>query len=387
MVCDAGGARVSQAIEEIQEAVRKAADSHSPLHIKGRGTWTSVYRHASASQELSLWNFAGPQEYVPGNLTMTVRAGTTLREIAEIAGAENQWLPLDPFGNDAGTVGATIATCSYGPLVTGFGTPRDLVLGVEAVLGTGEIVRGGGRVVKNVAGYDLSRLLTGSWGTLGAITEVTLRLFAKQETEATVVVALPEKRAAAEKLLAGIRSAPIYPWAMELLDPQAGRALNVTGETALALRFGGNESVVKSQVALIKSLCATQELSGDFWTRLTQLKHGWSMRVSGLPSRLFDTWDAAARLVASVGTGMRTATPERGVARIFFPSEIDSGKLFTALGQFASAPSGTRIVIEAMPSISPLARFTESDVANCLSAGIKTVFDPKNILNPGLLQQ
>lgn len=380
---------MSQAIEEIQEAVRKAGESHAPLYIKGRGTWTSAYRHVSASRELSLWNFAGPQEYVPGNLTMTVRAGTTLQEIAEIAGAENQWLPLDPFGDDAGTIGATVATSSYGPLVTAFGTPRDLVLGVEAVLGSGDVVRGGGRVVKNVAGYDLSRLLTGSWGTLGAITEVTLRLFAKQEAEATILVQLPEKRRAAEKLLAGIRSAPVYPWAMELLDAQCARTLNVGNDSVLALRFGGNENVVMAQLAAIKSLYPAQEIAGDFWKSLTRMKHGWSMRISGLPSRLFDTFDSAARLIASVGAGMRTATPERGVVRIFFPSEVDSGKLFTALGQFAptAQASGAGIVVEAMPSVSPLGAFSEREVANALSLGIKRVFDPNNVLNPGFLQQ
>ena len=379
---------MSQAIEEIQEAVQRAGKSRAPLNIKGRGTWPSAYRHVSAAADQSLWNYAGPQEYVPGNLTMTVRAGTTLAEIAEIAAAENQWLPLDPFGDANGTIGATVATCSYGPLITGFGTPRDLVLGVEAVLGSGEIVRGGGRVVKNVAGYDLSRLLTGSWGTIGIITEVTLRLFAKQETESTVLLPLPDKRDAAEKLIKGIRSMPVLPWAMEMLDAQLARRLDLGTQPALIFRFGGNENLVRSQVNAIAALGASTSIENGIWSKLSALPTGWSMRISGLPSRLFDTWDAAARLIAAVGSGFRTATPERGIVRLFFPRDADSGKLFTALGQFAAgAQAGQRIVVEAMPSVSPFSYSDRGAAHNDLMSGIKRVFDPNNILNPGFLPQ
>lgn len=381
---------MSTSIEDIQAAVRTASEMHAPLIIKGRGTWTSAYKHPSASRELSLWNFAGVQEYVPGNLTMTVRAGTTLHEIAEIAGAENQWLPLDPFGDRAGTIGATVASCSYGPLVTGFGTPRDLVLGVEAVLGTGEIVRGGGRVVKNVAGYDLARLLTGSWGTIGAITEVTLRLFAKQETEASIAISLPAKRESISEMMQGLRAAPILPWAMELLDQRFASALGLANEQLLVFRFGGNENVVNSQVSAIGAIGNTRLVPDEFWTKLVAIPHGWSMRVSGLPSKLLDTWDAAGRLIATADAGFRSAAPERGTVRIFFPAEMDSGKLFTAFGQFTAAAqaNGHKILIEAMPSLSPLVSFaSDRSTANGLSAGIKHVFDPNNVLNPGLLPQ
>lgn len=381
---------MSQSIENIQETVRDAATAHTPLNIKGRGTWTSAYRHASASRELSLWNYAGVQEYVPGNLTMTVRAGTTLREISEIAGAENQWLPLDPFGKAEGTIGATIASCSYGPLVTAFGTPRDLVLGVEAVLGSGDVVRGGGRVVKNVAGYDLSRLLTGSWGTIGIISEVSLRLFAKQDADSSIAILLPDKRESTAALIRAIRAAPITPWAMEIIDPKLSAMLGLDESTFLVMRFGGNENVVRAQVDTVSGLGSTVLVDKDFWSRLTAIPHGWSLRISGLPSRLVDIWDAAGRLVTEAGAGFRTFAPERGTARVFFPQEIDSARLFTTLGQFAANAQliGLRIIVEAMPSVSPLVSFVpDQSVGTGLSAGIKRVFDPSNILNPGFLQQ
>jgi hypothetical protein len=112
------------------------------------------------------------------------------------------------------------------------------------------------------------------------------------------------------------------------------------------------------------------------------------MRISGLPTRILDTWDSAARLIAIAGSGFRTATPERGTVRIFFPANTDSGRLFTALGQFASGGQATpRIIIEAMPSVSPLSYSDRGPAQNQLMAGIKRVFDPNNILNPGFLPQ
>lgn len=379
---------MSTALAEIQGAVRQAATSRVPLCIRGRGTWTSAYRHAAASTELSLWNYAGVQEYVPGNLAITVRAGTTLSEIAEIADAENQWFPLDPFGDKNGTIGAAVATCSYGPLATGFGTPRDLVLGVEAVLGSGETVRGGGRVVKNVAGYDLTRLFTGSWGTLGVITEVTLRLFGKQETSRSIVLPLPEKRDAADKLVQAIRSAAVVPWAMEILDSKLARTLGAGESAALLLRFGGNEKLVSAQIAAIETLAESSEAPAEFWQAFAGLGQGWSVRLSGLPSRLFESWDAAGRLAALAGTGFRVAAPDRGTVRIFFPEDTDTGKLFTAFGQFTAANnSALRIVAEAVPSVSPLSTRARGDAYQLLASGIKKVFDPRNILNRGLLQQ
>jgi glycolate oxidase FAD binding subunit len=379
---------MSRSLEEFQEIIRGAPDLSAPLRIIGWGTWTSAYQHPSAVHNLSFADYAGVQEYVPGNLTMTVRAGTTLTEIAEVAAAENQWLPLDPFGHAQGTVGATVATCSYGPLATAFGTPRDLMLGVEAILGTGEVVRGGGRVVKNVAGYDLTRLFTGSWGVLGAITEVTLRLFAKQETEVSVALPLPEKRDAAAKLLATLRSISIYPWAMELLDGTLARALNIGTGPMLVFRFGGNENLVRSQMTSVESLGGSNKVDGGFWKQFSTFPAGWSLRLSGLPTRLLDTWDAAARLIAIAGSGFRSATPERGTVRIFFPADIDAGKLFTALGQFVGgAQVVPRIVVEAMPSVSPLSFSDRGAAHNQLIAGIKRVFDPHNTLNPGFLPQ
>lgn len=142
----------------------------------GRGAWLDAGNPVAARGRLSLAHDSGIVAYTPGDLTITVRAGSTIGEIGDTLRPHDQWLALDPAGGPDGSIGATVATCSYGPAAALFGTPRDQVLGMTIVTGNGDIIKPGGRVVKNVAGFDLTRLMIGAWGTLGVITEVTLRV-------------------------------------------------------------------------------------------------------------------------------------------------------------------------------------------------------------------
>ena len=160
-------------------AVRDAASHATPLRIVGGGTWLDAGAPVAATARLSLDDDSGIVAYAPDDLTITARAGTTLGELARTLATRDQWIALDPHGGGSVTLGATVATCSYGPSAEFFGTPRDQVLGMSVVLGTGELVRIGGRVVKNVAGFDLTRLMIGAWGTLGVITEITVRVRSK----------------------------------------------------------------------------------------------------------------------------------------------------------------------------------------------------------------
>jgi glycolate oxidase FAD binding subunit len=137
----------TDAVGGVVEVVRDAHARRTPLRIVGGGRWLDGGRPVRAEATLAIATLAGITEYVPGDLTLTAGAGTTLAEIARATGEHGQWLTLDPFGDDEGTLGATVASASYGPLATAFGTPRDIVLGVEFVTGTGAVVRGGWRVV------------------------------------------------------------------------------------------------------------------------------------------------------------------------------------------------------------------------------------------------
>src|SRR4029453_14619176 len=138
-------------VAEVREIVRDAMSDKAPLRIVGRGTWLDAGRPVDAVRQVSLDGLTGIVDYTPGDLTLTARAGTTLAEIARATGAHGQWLPLEPWGGDAGSLGATAATATVGPVSGALGTPRDVVIGVEVVAGSGEVVRGGGRGGENVA--------------------------------------------------------------------------------------------------------------------------------------------------------------------------------------------------------------------------------------------
>ncbi|MGI8766972.1 MAG: FAD-binding oxidoreductase [Gemmatimonadaceae bacterium] len=161
---------------EIAEVIRDAVDAGDSLRLVGRGTWLDAGSPVTATRRLVLADDSGVVAYTPGDLTITVRAGSTIGEISDTLRSHDQWLALDPAGGPDGSIGATVATCSYGPSAALFGTPRDQVLGMTVVTGSGDVIKPGGRVVKNVAGFDLTRLMIGAWGTLGVITQVTLRV-------------------------------------------------------------------------------------------------------------------------------------------------------------------------------------------------------------------
>lgn len=166
-------------MKRISELAEQIRDAGAPLRIEGSGTWLHGGGPWAPATSLHTRHLSGVVEYEPGDLVITVQAGTTLAELDAITSEHGQMLALAPYGDAHSTVGAAVATASSGPLTYGDYTMRDLVLGLQVVTGTGAITRVGGRVVKNVAGFDLVRLHTGAFGTLGVITDVSLRLHAK----------------------------------------------------------------------------------------------------------------------------------------------------------------------------------------------------------------
>lgn len=243
-------------VGEVAEIVR---DAVAGLRIRGAGTWMHAGAAVTAAQELHLGAFAGVREYTPGDLTITVGAATTLAELDAVTRAQGQWCPLLPWGDDRGTVGATLATATTGPFAAALGRPRDLVLGLEAVDGLGRIVHAGGRVVKNVAGFDLTRLMVGSWGTLGVITEVHLRLRARPGVDVTLLVA--PASAEAMRAFAGASAALA---AMPIGDAVA-RSLGHAGSGQWLVRLGGNAAQVAATRGSLERLGACRELGADAW--------------------------------------------------------------------------------------------------------------------------
>jgi glycolate oxidase FAD binding subunit len=365
----------------VAEEVQRARADKAPLRIVSAGRWLDAGRPVRAERMLELRSLVSPDvvHYEPGDLTLTVRATATLRDIDRLVRPEGQWLPLDPAGGMDGAIGATIATASAGPLASAFGTPREQVLGVEVVTGLGEVIRAGGRVVKNVAGFDLTRLMTGAWGTLGAITEVSVRLRALPALETTVAV--PASSAAAWEWM---NASEYTPYAAELLTPSLARALGVGDAGTLLLRIGGNEALVRATLESAARLGDVRPVAGDVWSRLSVRDVAGTsvIRLSTRPSRLAPLWERVTTMLERVG-GEAHATPRRGVIRCIVPVD-DKDEAFARLrGIIGALRVDANFVAERLPA--PLwASFVPAATTDSLSRGIRAAFDPDHILNPGI---
>jgi glycolate oxidase FAD binding subunit len=173
-------------LETLIERIRAAHESHSPLIIQGGGSKT-FYGNADEGEVLATRALTGVVDYQPKELVLTARAGTPLADIEALLAEQNQMLAFEPpyFGGNA-TLGGSIAAGLSGPRRPYAGAARDFVLGVRMIDGTGQPLRFGGQVIKNVAGYDVSRLMVGALGTLGLITEVSLKVLPQPAAETTL---------------------------------------------------------------------------------------------------------------------------------------------------------------------------------------------------------
>ncbi len=400
-----------QTTAQLIDLVHRCQTDRGSYRLQGAGSWLSGGRPCAATDVLSTEAFTGVTEYVPGDLVITARAGTTVAEIADVTRSKRQWLALDPYGADAGTVGATIATASAGPLAAAYGHARDMVTGVSAVTGTGRHVQAGGRVVKNVAGFDLVRLITGSWGTLGVITDVTLKLHAMPQNEVTLALEVEPELLAAQ--LNAVRRLPFVPMAAQLVDAESARYIEGTGSgdpaiggnysertpnpggqlaSTLYLRIGGNASLLHEQRAHLARMSATREVAGTVWTRLRNMENVCDMNSVG--NRALSDWNvvrASAGLsrvsdilrtaISAYGTSPHpplrySAAVTSGVVRIFAPP-VHSVAVITAL-----RAANIRVVAE---RLNDAAWGLFPPPADLLSLRIRESFDPGCMFNPGLM--
>ena len=382
----------------VRDQVLEAHARGESLRVAGRGTWLDAGRPVDASRALDLSFHAGIIEYVPGDVTLTARAGTTLAEVARLTNAERQWLALDPFGSLDGTLGATIATASSGPLAHAFGTPRDQVLGLEVVSGSGDVIRAGGRVVKNVAGFDLTRLFTGSWGTLGILTEVTVRLRALPEAEAHLAVAVPDDRpagiAALCRAATELRAAP---YALELVSAALATRVGLTPATTLLVRLGGNASAVRAQRDAVAMLGQSSEIAPDTWTALrnTEPVRSAVIRIAGRPSAFAGAWRTMSDLLAPLPGVLIHGSPGRGTVRAIVPDPLSAelAEALRSLVESARGVSAERLPAPLWPQFDRLIAerpLPDEDVASrrvlaSLTRRVKDTYDPMHLLNPGLL--
>jgi glycolate oxidase FAD binding subunit len=377
----------------LRERIQDAAAHGTRLRVVGGGHWLDAGRPVRTDATLAVEG-AGIVEYTPGDLTLTALAGTPLEDLERATRAERQWLPFDPFGSPRGTLGATVVTASAGPLAHAFGTPRDNVLGLEFVTGAGAVVRGGGRVVKNVAGFDLVRLLVGSWGSLAVVSEVTVRLRALPEADLTLALPLPGDVAAARALVARVVEAhrtTLAPVALELLSAPLARRLSIADGHVLLLRLAGNADLVRAQWTALAAMGDVAELPADRWGALreSEPEGAATVRLSHRPAHRFDVWLHALSLAERLPGAWVHASLGRGVARLVVPTADPSAlaAAFTSASFAVGGEPGTRI-FERLPSVlwpvlSPSA--LPPGTAGELMRKVKDAYDPHHLLNPGIM--
>lgn len=254
-------------LDELSALVIDGAARRRALRIVGRGTWLrgggSV---AETAEHLHLGAFSDVVEYEPGDLTITVGAAMPIAELDALTAAHNQWCPLAPWGGDEGSVGATIATATAGPLSVALGFPRDLVLGLECVDGHGKILRPGGKVVKNVAGFDLVRLMTGSWGSLAVLTRVSLRLRARPAVDETWAIACDAAQASAAQRT--LRQSVTPPIACEVLAAPLTLSDGSTVPSGLLVRIAGNAAFVAAAQRAVQEVGTARPVDASAWKTL-----------------------------------------------------------------------------------------------------------------------
>jgi glycolate oxidase FAD binding subunit len=369
----------------IAEQVREAFAAQRPLRLKAAGTWMSAGRPARTAETLSLGDDRGIVEYVPGDLTLTARAGTPLSEISAATHAHNQWLPLDPWGGDQGTIGATVSTASAGPHSFAMGLPRDVVLGLEFVNGMGQIIRSGGRVVKNVAGFDLTRLIVGSWGTLGVITEVTVRLRARPQHTRSLALPIATSAETLNELATRLRALPFTPLASEVISDALAAHLGFAAQPLLLLRVAGNDKAIRGQLdALRKFGAEPRDMSEDVWEKLRAAdassagRDAATWRWSRLPALFGHVWQAAERVARDMDNAFVHGNPARGVVRVIARS-LDGAALARAATSFDGTINVERLPGDAWRGV------PGHDAQDPISRAIRAKFDPAAILNAGIL--
>jgi glycolate oxidase FAD binding subunit len=240
-------------IAELCERVRDHSARKAPLRIRGGGT-KDFYGEESAGEALDMSGYSGIVAYEPKELVLTVRAGTRLAQVEAALDAQRQMLPFEPphFG-EAATIGGAVAAGLSGPRRPYAGAVRDFVLGTRIVNGKGEDLSFGGRVIKNVAGYDVSRLMAGALGTLGVITEISFKVLPRPPAEATLEFEMDEEAATLQvNRWAGL------PLPLSATAWEAGR---------LRVRLSGAQTAV---AAARQKMGGESVDAGDYWASLRE---------------------------------------------------------------------------------------------------------------------
>jgi len=284
---------------ELAASLRRASDARQSIVIRGAGTkmdWGRPPQRIDAM--LSTRRLDRVLAHQHGDLTATIEAGATLREVNQALARHGQCLPLDPPFDDRATIGGILATNDSGPLRHRFGIPRDLVIGVQVATTDGVLAKAGGQVVKNVAGYDLSKLVCGSFGSLAAIVSATFKLAPLPSASKTVAVEATSA-GTIQQIIRDVMASQLEPIAFEIHAPGVARESPNAAQgfsPAILLRFASVPAAVDAQIDRTLAMaalegCATRVVEGDDERRVWEehSRRPWTapgaiVRASWLPS-------------------------------------------------------------------------------------------------------
>jgi glycolate oxidase FAD binding subunit len=370
-------------IDECADVMARAARDQLRLGFVGGGTALALGAPPSGLDAVvRSERLARVVEYAAADMVIVVEAGVTLAALQAVVGEHRQRLAIDAPWPERATVGGLVATGGFGPLRMRYGTIRDLIIGVTLVRADGEVAHGGGKVVKNVAGFDLPKVACGSLGTLGLIAGAAFRLHPLPEVVTTVVVAGITAEAVVA-LIAAIRAAQLEPASAVALRAQAQPG--AAGAFELGVRFEGFDRGVAHQVArfveLVGASGAKADLEGGeaFWRRHDAIRAGGPLRVrvAALPTELPRVASLVGGLgdlawYASLGVGFVGAA--RGGA--------DAVAAITA-ARAALVAGGGSLVVEAAPAGLAIEPWGPPPPSFAIMARLKQRFDPDRRLNPG----
>jgi glycolate oxidase FAD binding subunit len=387
---------------EVLSAVQWATGEEQPLEIIGHGSKRGIGHPVEAAHTLDLSRLSGVTLYEPDELVLSAKAGTPLAKIGKLLAAHGQRLAFEPIdygplsGHEPGrgTIGGVLAANLSGPRRLTAGAARDHILGIEAVSGRGEAFKSGGRVMKNVTGYDLSKGMAGSWGTLAVLTSVTFKVLPAAETETTLALRGRMEDEAVAIMAAALGSSAEVSGAAHLPENVVGRVLDgaLSGSPATLLRVEGVEPSVVYRIGRLKTMfrpaSRLEEIgaaaSRNLWREVRDCipfadgadRPVW--RVSMAPSQ-------GHRMVAALR--METGADafydwQGGLIWLRMESDPEANILRRLVKKFGGGHA--TLVRAALPWRMTVPVFEPQPPAlAALSARLKAEFDPKNILNPG----
>jgi len=388
---------------ELAEIVARAYANGTPLYPIGGGT--SLNPSAGAAPKglgVSLARLTRVVDYPARDMTITVEAGLTMQSLADVLSVEQQRLPIDAPNADRATLGGVVATATSGPRRFGQGTIRDYVIGISAVDGRGVAFKAGGRVVKNVAGYDFCKLLTGSHGTLAIITQLTLKM--RPVAAATALVACEVTGFdQAEALLAALTQSKTSPTAIELVAGPAwdeDRFVQATksGCAQLVIGFEGTAIEVDWMIAEIanewralgvtESSVLREAAATRAWQRLIEFPAedaALVVKAGVLPSRVTQFVAAAQQISPNCSIAAHAGSGVVYVRLPSFASHEGPAVMIRGLHPAAVKAGGAAVVLSCPVSheLTRPALWGPTRQDAHLMRAVKAQFDPKNILNPG----